>query len=600
MKGKVLQRSARASLAFLQTKLRLPTILLLICTGSLNAQTNDLPQAPNPSAHIDLNGVWEASPDSRHEKILIYQLRNSVQAYNLENRRFIHPGDRFLISLLPAAASLPVQIPADLASLQGGVDNGKLQWSRTTLSLDDGDHLRIADTQKFHRTSSREVREVSCENANPAHIGGEEAFYRSNAYFELKDLATANCWLRIGAMQGNARAQGAYAYALLHGRGIQQDIREAMVWAEKGAAQGEPYSEYNLATIYSMQPFGAGMAQAQELLQKYKQHDPAQPYLQEFWQSPAPPIFLEDKLFTFDLSGEWRLTFPPEAPRHPRVSVVVIHKAGNVQIIVGDPNIYYPLGESMFNGTYDGQHLVGDVMDAPAHSGKGYRGYAWTRGEIQIVDADNLVLPRNIKMKRTDAELGANKACDTVKYAQLNAARAFEYAAKDIDLGNFGNGACWLYVSASQGHSEAQMDLGLALHFGKGVKQDDAQSFQWFKRSAEQGWALAERALAQCYELGIGTRKNEGLARSWGEKSAHQAVQTGQIEKEKQDATRFVTALGNLFSGSGVSHEDRVAGYQSRGASNSDAEKSARQDESEAAFMNSLMNGYQPPPVPPK
>jgi TPR repeat protein len=493
-----------------------------------------------------------------------------------------------------------MQIPADIASLQGSVDNGKLQWSSTTLSLDDADNLRIAETQKFHRTSAREVRDVNCENANPAHIGGEEAFYRSNAYFELKDLATANCWLRIGAAQGNARAQGAYAYALLHGRGIQQDIREATVWAEKGAAQGEPYSEFNLATIYSMQPFGTGMPEAQELLQKYKQHDPARPYLEEFWQPPALPIFLEDKPFTFDLSGEWQLTFPPEAPRHPRVSVVVIHKAGNVQIIVGDPNIYYPLGESMFSGTYDGQHLVGEVMDAPAHSGNGYRGYAWTRGEIHIVDANNLVLPRNIKMKRTDAELGANKACDTAKYAQLNTARAFEYGAKGIEIGNFGNGACWLYVSASQGHSEAQMDLGLALHFGKGVKQDDAQSFQWFKRSAEQGWVLAERALAQCYELGVGTPKNQGLAKSWFDKSAHQATQTGQIEKEKQDAQRFVTALGGILSGSGVSHDDRVAGYRSRGASSSDAEKSARQDESEAAFMNSLMNSYQPPPMPPK
>jgi hypothetical protein len=98
----------------------------------------------------------------------------------------------------------------------------------------------------------------------------------------------------------------------------------------------------------------------------------------------------------------------------------------------------------------------------------------------------------------------------------------------------------------------------------------------------------------------VGTPKNQGLAKSWFDKSAHQATQTGQIEKEKQDAQRFVTALGGILSGSGVSHDDRVAGYRSRGASSSDAEKSARQDESEAAFMNSLMNSYQPPPMPPK
>ena len=587
-------------------------IFAIIWTGalvcSLNTQEN--------RGAFDLNGVWEASfgapgtAEYRVEKILVYHLRNSIQAYNIEGRRFIRPGARFLTAAYPLPASLPLRISADIHSLPGG-DTGKLQWLSTTMSIDDRNHFRIADIQEFHRTSTRKIQDVSCETANPHHIRGEDAFFRSNAYFELKDLATANCWLRIGSIEGYALAQSAYSYALLHGRGIRQNTDEAMVWAKKSADQHEAYGESMLAAIYLQMGFGLGVGQAQELMKRYKQHDPDVPYVEDHSRkeqpadataerSPTMPVFLRDETFTYDLSGEWRLVFPPKAPRHPLFSITVIQKDGNFQMIVGDPNVLYPIGESMFNGRYADNRITGQLMDAPAHHGNGYRGYAWTDAEIRIVDANNLVLPGDVKMKRTDGELGANKICDAVKYAGLDASRVFIYAEKDIELKNSGNGACWLYVSASQGHSEAQMDLGLALHFGEGVKRDYEQSFLWFKKSAEQGWVLAERALARCYESGIGVPKDAALARSWNEKSNRPGAQMGQVEREEQDANRFISAFGNLLSGNGVSREDRVAGYRSRGMNNSDAEKNAREDEAGAAFMHELMNGYQPPPMPPQ
>lgn len=97
-------------------------IFAIIWTGalvcSLNTQEN--------RGAFDLNGVWEASfgapgtAEYRVEKILVYHLRNSIQAYNIEGRRFIRPGARFLTAAYPLPASLPLRISADIHSLPGG------------------------------------------------------------------------------------------------------------------------------------------------------------------------------------------------------------------------------------------------------------------------------------------------------------------------------------------------------------------------------------------------------------------------------------------------------------------------------------------------
>jgi TPR repeat protein len=471
----------------------------------------------------------------------------------------------------------------------------------TTLSIDDADHFRIAEIQKFHRTSTRQIQDVSCEEGNPHHIEGEDAFLRSNAFFELKDLVTSICWLRIGAIQGNAVAQGAYAFALLHGRGVAENIAEARIWAQKSADQHDPYGELNLAAIYSMQGFAMGMGKAEELMKRYRQHDPDMAYFGDPTPQglPVVPVFIKDQTFAYDLAGEWRLIFPANSPRHPLVTVVVLLKDGNFQMIAGNPNVLYPMGESMFNGRYVDGRINGDLMDAPAHSGGGYRGYAWTKAEIQIADADNLILPGGIKMKRTSGELGANKACDAVKYAGLDASYAFNYADKDYELKNYGNAACWLYVSASQGNSEARLSLGLLLHFGTGVRKDYQQSFIWFRKAADANNLDAERAVAHCYQFGIGIQKSPELAKSWTDRVNGQVKEIRKAAIEEQKQRRNLALWGAILSGFKSGHELKVDEYQGRGMSRSRAEDAARSDEADEEFFNSLINGYHPPPMPP-
>jgi hypothetical protein len=327
---------------------------------------------------------------------------------------------------------------------------------------------------------------------------------------------------------------------------------------------------------------------------------------------PAKPVFLEDKVFSYDLSGEWRINFPASSPHHPLIDLVVVTNGADFQLIVGTvgtPNIFYPIGESMFNGRYvDTRKIRGDLMDAPAHRGNGYRGYAWSKADIEIVDANTLTLGE-ITLKRLGGELGANKLCDTAKYANLPnaAANMFIYATRDFGLKNYGNGACWLYISAHQGHHEAARELALLLHNGSGMQKDLGLSFFWLKKSAGEGNKAAQRLLADYYKLGIGVAADQSLAQAALAKandgSPEPPLPESQGEKEAKLVGSFASYSCAEPARLRAEHADRVETYESRSQSNSQrshdqAEDRARGDEANAQFLCDSLHGYHPPPMP--
>ncbi|WP_432760534.1 tetratricopeptide repeat protein [Neisseria lactamica] len=62
--------------------------------------------------------------------------------------------------------------------------------------------------------------------------------------------------------------------------------------------------------------------------------------------------------------------------------------------------------------------------------------------------------------------------------------------------------AQWFRKAAEQGNAKAQFNLGLMYANGQGVRQDDAQAVQWFRKAAEQGFADAQYNLGVMYEMG--------------------------------------------------------------------------------------------------
>ena len=79
-----------------------------------------------------------------------------------------------------------------------------------------------------------------------------------------------------------------------------------------------------------------------------------------------------------------------------------------------------------------------------------------------------------------------------------------------------------LRVKANAGDADAQYNLGVWYHFGKGVPQDDAQAVSWFRKAAEQGDAGAQYNLGIAYRLGEGVPQDYAQAASWYLKSAEQ------------------------------------------------------------------------------
>jgi hypothetical protein len=189
-------------------------------------------------------------------------------------------------------------------------------------------------------------------------------------------------------------------------------------------------------------------------------------------------------------------------------------------------------------------------------------------------------------------EQGANKPCDPVKYANMEQARTFIFATRDFQLKNYGNAACWMYVSASQGHHEAQLELAMFLHLGMGVEKDNEQSFIWVKKSAEAGNKRAQRFLAHCYQLGIGVRPDPALAKSWTAKANNGEPEPELPQTGEQALLGLVhMVMSTVCANPTAGHESSVSTYVSRGMSEGKAQQAAREDESETAF---LCSGYRP------
>ena len=87
----------------------------------------------------------------------------------------------------------------------------------------------------------------------------------------------------------------------------------------------------------------------------------------------------------------------------------------------------------------------------------------------------------------------------------------------------------WLPL-AEEGHSGAQLNIGVMYRKGEGVPQDPEKAFHWFSRAAEAGDSAAQYNIAILYRDGLGTGKDEAAALEWFRKSAEQGNSFGQLQ----------------------------------------------------------------------
>ena len=106
----------------------------------------------------------------------------------------------------------------------------------------------------------------------------------------------------------------------------------------------------------------------------------------------------------------------------------------------------------------------------------------------------------------------------------------------------------WFHLAAKQGVPEAQYNLGVMYNSGKGVKRDDAEATEWFRRAAEQGYAPAQNNLGMAYHKGRGVAQDDEEAVKWFRRAAEQGVPEAQYN------------LGVMYnSGKGVPQDNAEA-----------------------------------------
>src|SRR6266550_1666959 len=98
------------------------------------------------------------------------------------------------------------------------------------------------------------------EAASISRVGAEQGdaraqFEFASMYYEGKgvrqDYAEASRWYRRAADQGDAMAQYGLGYTYFQGKGVPQDYAEAIRWYRKAADQGYAKAQYDLGYMYS-------------------------------------------------------------------------------------------------------------------------------------------------------------------------------------------------------------------------------------------------------------------------------------------------------------------------------------------------------------
>lgn len=75
---------------------------------------------------------------------------------------------------------------------------------------------------------------------------------------------------------------------------------------------------------------------------------------------------------------------------------------------------------------------------------------------------------------------------------------------------------------AEQGQAIAQYYLGISYEYGRGVRRDDVEAVNWYKKASAQGLPFAQYKLGVMYDNGWGVPANDTEAVKWYSKAAEQ------------------------------------------------------------------------------
>lgn len=93
-------------------------------------------------------------------------------------------------------------------------------------------------------------------------------------------------------------------------------------------------------------------------------------------------------------------------------------------------------------------------------------------------------------------------------------------AVDHMDLQNFDEATRWFRKAAELGFPDAQLMLGSAYDYGKGVGKDSVEAVRLYRLAAEQGDTSAQSNIGGMYLTGDGVEKDIPIGLEWYRKAA--------------------------------------------------------------------------------
>jgi hypothetical protein len=207
----------------------------------------DPPVQLPPVMHLCLGHCFPVMWDKGHyvqfgpENTGIYTVesftRESFILHRVDKGRF--PLTATLTGQMSAEGNSVVNGRVDWTSGNSGTCPFKAAWGNALGTLPGG-----ADEDEL-----RGLVNIPCDASSSVSIAQADA--RAEQLMELDDMASASCWLRIGAKQGDAEAQGMLASVLYRGIEVPVNIPEAAIWADKSSAQNNYLGDHILWLMYA-------------------------------------------------------------------------------------------------------------------------------------------------------------------------------------------------------------------------------------------------------------------------------------------------------------------------------------------------------------
>ncbi|CAJ0867667.1 12270_t:CDS:2, partial [Entrophospora sp. SA101] len=110
--------------------------------------------------------------------------------------------------------------------------------------------------------------------------------------------------------------------------------------------------------------------------------------------------------------------------------------------------------------------------------------------------------------------------------AQRNVGCCYHYEIDEIR--DYNKAFEWYLKSAENGNGGAQFIVGFCYHYVIGVEKNYGKAFEWYLKSAEKGNSNGQYSVGYCYHYGIGTKKNYNKAFQWYLMSAENMNSNGQ------------------------------------------------------------------------